>query len=180
MKRTPLSPSNKPWPRRKPGGGLRAGGRLKARSKKRANQYARYVPEMLAFLEEHPWCQVEGCSRPSGSVHHIMKRNGSRLEDKRLWLATCDQCNGRCEDEPGWAMEMAYKFHVNRAGAAGDFARGDTVLILDIEGMPSLQATHAGATGQIVGSTNTSGPGLLLVRLPGGVVSFFAHEIKKI
>ena len=89
---------------------------LKARSPKRQAQYQdTYIPGMEQFLKENPWCQVRGCDRPSGTVHHRRKRNGKRLDDQEFWMATCCLCNGRMEDDPEWAFRNGYKLRVNRS-----------------------------------------------------------------
>lgn len=85
---------------------------LRRRSKKRQAQYDEYIPRAKAFLEANPVCQI--CQvRPSQSVHHMQKRNGARLLDESKWMATCDLCNGQCEDDPAWAIAQGFKFRVN-------------------------------------------------------------------
>ena len=73
-----------------------------------------YAIERVAFLLEHPMCQVHiiGCYNQSSQVHHAKGRTGSLFLDKRYWIAVCDFCHKFVENNPTWAKEN--KFSLNR------------------------------------------------------------------
>jgi len=123
MKSSKLNPG-KPLQRRsrlKPGKGLARKKTLASESSKRREQKARYRPRRDLFLQENPWCQVEGCNRPSCDVHHRAKGNGERLLDETLWMAVCRQCHDKIEhQERAWAYQQGYAVRVNRKMQQGE------------------------------------------------------------
>ena len=86
--------------------------RLRARSLKRARMMRAYVPEMLAFLADHPTCE-HPTNHPDGSVpavcvHHRKGRAGRRLRDQEFWAASCWPCNQAAEDDTGAALACGW------------------------------------------------------------------------
>lgn len=72
-----------------------------------------YVPEMLAFLADHPRCQFPGCPAASTVLHHKRGRDGLRLRDRRYWAASCDPHNEFAETHTGEALAVGWLIRIN-------------------------------------------------------------------
>ncbi len=81
--------------------------KIRPRSKKRAQQELDYKKVRKEFLEDNKKCRV--CAyRPADQVHHRKGRIGKLLTNKTYFLACCDGCHKRIENNPKWAFESGY------------------------------------------------------------------------
>lgn len=78
-------------------------------SKKRAKQNAEYMKLRKKFLEDHPVCQI--CNdEVANQIHHTNKRNGTRLNDQKYWMALGIRCHIYIHTHPeaarkeGWLL----------------------------------------------------------------------------
>ena len=73
----------------------------------------------MKFRREHPFCQMEGCTKPGESVHHKMGRDGYADEwarenniplviDPRFFATLCIDCHNKVENNPEWAYKEGY------------------------------------------------------------------------
>lgn len=84
----------------------------KKRSTKRAKQERDYLVKRGVFLNKNQSCQVIGCGKESNQVHHKAGRIGLLLLYTPLWLAVCETCHPKIEENPMWAKNNGYS--VNR------------------------------------------------------------------
>lgn len=82
--------------------------KTKNNSDKRAKQEREYASLRPLYLEEHPFCQVKGCSKLSNQIHHKAGRIGILLLLTDWWLAVCETCHDKIENEPKWAKAQGY------------------------------------------------------------------------
>jgi hypothetical protein len=127
-RKTPLKRSTKPIPRisKKRAAQVR-------QYRKAADEYLRENPICEVWLKENGWQKIKGDhagiwyahektgmwgfkpselialgAPPSVEVHHVNKRRGDRLTDKRHFLAVCRANHDRIENNKGWAREQGY------------------------------------------------------------------------
>jgi hypothetical protein len=81
--------------------------RLRPVSKRRQKEGKIYGKRRKVFLEKHPWCQVKGCTRRANTIQHTARR-GKYYLDERYWMAFCDICNCKCEENKEWAFQNGY------------------------------------------------------------------------
>jgi hypothetical protein len=80
---------------------------IKPVSDKRKDQNAEYSVLRLAFLEQHPLCQV--ClSEEANQIHHQRGKEGPWLTDTSEFLTICGECHDRIENNREWAAEQGY------------------------------------------------------------------------
>ena len=81
---------------------------IRARSKKRASQEAKYAKERLKFLDKNDLCQARllGCSYHATDIHHKEGREGELLLLQSKWLAVCRECHETIEMNPNMAKEL--------------------------------------------------------------------------
>jgi hypothetical protein len=73
----------------------------KEKARKRAYKELRYI-----YLRDHPICEVEDCSHKAIEIHHKAGRVGDALYNH--FLAVCENCHKRIEENPIWAKENNY------------------------------------------------------------------------
>lgn len=98
MKRSPLRRSTK---------------KMRHISKRKVGLYREYSITASEYLKEHPFCQVEGCSKPSEHCHHRAGR-GANLLNKEYFLAVCAKDHRFIHDNPAWAKENGYLFQLTK------------------------------------------------------------------
>ncbi len=92
--------------------------RIKAVSKKRAAQNKIYSVLRVEFLEANQFCRLcmdMGRARAATQVHHMAGREGERLNDVSLFLATCGECHDWIEANGLLAIEQGYSVSRHRA-----------------------------------------------------------------
>ena len=80
---------------------------LRRCSKKHAKELAKYRVLRLEYLEQHPVCEMQGCSQPASQIHHKFKR-GKNLNNVDTWMGACSSCHRYIEDNKTWARENNY------------------------------------------------------------------------
>jgi hypothetical protein len=66
----------------------------------------KYLELRFIYLKEHPLCEVEGCTHKATEIHHKAGRTGDSLY--MYFLAVCNECHRRIEENPDWAKENGY------------------------------------------------------------------------
>jgi len=104
-------------------GELARTGRIAPRSKKTAEVYATVrVPLVVAYLAEHPWCQIKWDSHCNGraeGLHEVLSRGrGGSITDKANGLAACHYCNGAVSDHPAEAEDRGFLVKSGRPSKA--------------------------------------------------------------
>lgn len=87
--------------------------RIPPRSKKRAKEERIYREKTKPeFMQANPFCAV--CGGVAIDVHHMVGRDGWRLNATEYFLAVCRCCHDRIELNHEWAKEQGYS--INRLG----------------------------------------------------------------
>lgn len=93
---------------------------IRRKSAKTAARDRRYARERLAFLGDHPLCEVswdEGCTAAATDCHHRRGR-GKYALDRSTFIAACRHCHGRIHAEPAEAYLRGFLEHRNQSGEA--------------------------------------------------------------
>ena len=85
--------------------------KVKHRSTKRQQQEAEYSRLRKPYLEEYPFCKVDGCGKLANQIHHKAGRIGYLLLYVPWWLAVCETCHPKIEENPGWAKSKGYSLN---------------------------------------------------------------------
>ena len=85
--------------------------KIKHRSSKRQKQEAEYSRLRPLYLEENPFCKVDGCRKIANQVHHKAGRIGYLLLHVPWWLAVCEKCHPKIEENPEWAKAKGYSLN---------------------------------------------------------------------
>lgn len=105
-----------------PKGTYKAKKRISPFSQKKLDDLAIYRPIRDKYLDEHRWCEVDGCGKPSTNLHHKATRTGyaddwareneiKLLWDVRYFMACCGVCHPfkiHQEANDGWARKHGY------------------------------------------------------------------------
>lgn len=88
---------------------------MKRRSVKRAEQEAQYHVEAIAYVFDHPACELGTpvCTGRSLEVHHRRGRDGKWLLRRRYWAATCRSCHRYAESNREVAYVMGWLIRRN-------------------------------------------------------------------
>jgi hypothetical protein len=78
------------------------------RSKKRSKQERLYTQLRKDYLNEQPFCEVDGCDSDSSEIHHMAGRVGELLTDVTKFLAVCRPHHRYIEANPIEAKEKGY------------------------------------------------------------------------
>lgn len=88
--------------------------KIKHFSDKKLSELKIYREVRDKYLQEHPYCEVEGCGNKTTNLHHKAGRVGNLLYDVRYFMACCSDCHPkRIHENPKWAREKGYIITIN-------------------------------------------------------------------
>lgn len=85
--------------------------RIKQVGKKMAAVKRKLKKAYPPYLEKHPVCaiQLPGCTGVATCVNHTQGRGENEILNEATWEPSCSHCNGKIEQEHGWAEEHGHK-----------------------------------------------------------------------
>ena len=80
---------------------------LRRVSPKQQERLKRYYAAADAYMDEHPMCEMPGCSYHADEIHHKMGR-GIHIDNPEHFMAICREHHRKIEDNKTWAREKGY------------------------------------------------------------------------
>lgn len=90
---------------------LKRSGKLRPVSKRKLGRMAEYRAYRDEYMRQHPFCEVEGCWKPSTDPHHTLGRGKHLCEGLK---AVCHSCHRRIHDDPAWARSQGLLFALGK------------------------------------------------------------------
>jgi hypothetical protein len=78
---------------------------LRKESEKRQIERVEYTEKRKAYLQVHPFCEFEGCTKLASEIHHRARRGANYL-DVSTFFAICRNHHRFLHDNPAEAKEM--------------------------------------------------------------------------